>query len=60
MTETCKEMIKNSVDVCINICSMYKHFVHVLPLKFIFVTKCPYPTHFKMFGVNTVGFEKLL
>ena len=48
-------MIKNSVDVC-------KIFVHVLPLKSIFVAKHPHPTHFKMhiLVVSTVGFEGLV
>ena len=39
-----------------------KHFVHVLPLKYIFVAKYPYPTHFKIhvLVVSTVGFERLV
>ena len=50
----CKEMIKNSVDYV-------KHCVYVLPLKFIFVAKTPYPTHFKIHVlVSTVGFERLV
>ena len=36
---------------------LYTHFIYVLSLKFIFVAKWPYPTHFKILVVNTVGFE---
>ena len=39
-----------------------KHFVHVLPLKSIFVATYPYPTHCKIhvLVVSTVGFERLV
>ena len=40
MTETCREMFKNTVDVSIKSVA--------LVLKFIFVAKYPYPTHFKI------------
>ena len=49
----CKEMIKNSVDVC-------KKKIYVLPSKSIFVAKYPYPTHFKILVVSTIGFERLV